>query len=90
MRRRFGDALISVGDLSLLLFMILAISDRARFQLTRLVQHTTTAAVADAGERLSGITSSMFSTAQNQTLQNEAMAVLVVVAAILTIFMIKT
>jgi hypothetical protein len=90
MRRRFGDALISVGDLTLLLFMILAISDRARFQLGRLVQHTTPAVLGDAGEHVRAATSAMFLSAQNQTLQNEAMAILVVVAAILTVFMVRT
>jgi hypothetical protein len=91
MRRAFGDALISIGALAVLLLTLVAVDDRVREQVSyRFEGHTASGELADAGAFAKELATVVFDVAREQSISHAPMMIFVVVATVLVLFMLRT
>jgi hypothetical protein len=89
-RRTFGDALISTGAIVLLLLTLAAIDERVREQVSLRFRTTPTADLVNAGTQVQDLATVVFSAVRDQSIAHAPLAIFVVVALFLTLFMLKT
>ena len=87
MRRHVYDALISAGALALLLVALIAIDARVR---DHLVQSVRGATVAGAGATLADLGSIVLLVVRDQSIAHAPLAIFVIAAAVLVLFMLRT
>jgi hypothetical protein len=85
--RRGSDALISAGVLALLMVALAAMDVRVRDRFSDFLRG---ASVGTVGEQVQGVGGALIAAAWEQSVANAPMTIFVVVAVILTIFMIRT
>jgi hypothetical protein len=91
LRRRFvNDAVVSLGALTLLIVMLVAIDDRVREQITTRFHAGPTAQISDLGSRLQDVAAIVAVAARNQSIEHAPLVVFVVAATVLTLFMLRT
>ena len=91
MRRGFGDVLMSLGALLVLMFMLAAIDGRVREQISlRLGSGTTSAQVADAGATVRNLAGVVFVAVRDQSIEHAPLVLFVIAALVLVFFMLRT
>ena len=88
--RRGGDALISAGVLTLLMIALAAMDLRVRERFGDLLRGTAGSDVGSLGGRVQEIGGVVVTAVWNQSVDNAPMTIFVVVAVLLTVFMIRT
>ena len=88
--RRGSDALISAGVLALLMVALAAMDVRVRDRFSDYLRGASGSDVSSVGEQVQGIGGALISAAWDQSVANAPMTIFVVVAVILTVFMIRT
>ena len=88
--RRGSDALISAGVLALLMVALAAMDVRVRDRFSEFLRGASGSDVGSVGEQVQGVGGALISAAWDQSVANAPMTIFVVVAVILTIFMIRT
>jgi hypothetical protein len=90
-RRTFGDALISVGALLVLILMLAAFDTRVREQISlRIGTGRATAQVADAGVVVRDLTSVVATALRDQSIDHAPLVIFVLAATVLVLFMLRT
>jgi hypothetical protein len=87
MQRPFNDALISAGALVVLLVALVSIDDRVRDQVESWVRG---ASVASIGHQIGDTGSVVLEATLDQSVAHAPLAIFVVAAVVLTIFMLRT
>lgn len=90
-RRRFGDVLVSIAALGLLLAVLVSVDDRVREQVT--MRFNTTQAksdLKDAGAQAQDLAAVIFSAARHQSIEHAPLMIFVVSATVLVVFMLRT
>ena len=90
MRRAFGDALVSVGALAVLLLVLTAVDDRVREQISLRFSARPAAELASVGERVRDLTSVVVEVARDQSLEHAPLLIFVLAATVLVMFMLRT
>jgi len=88
--RRGGDALISVGVLALIMVALATMDVRVRERLGDLLQGASGAGVDGMGNQLQGVVAALFTVVRDQSMANAPLTAFVIVAVILTVFMVRT
>jgi hypothetical protein len=89
-RRWFNDAVVSLGALTLLIVLLVAIDDRVRDQITARVHAGPSAQIADLGSRARDVAAILASAARDQSIEHAPLAIFVVAATVLVLFMVRT
>lgn len=91
MRRVFGDALISLGALAVLLITIAAFDDRVRDQFAiRTAGHGAQSDLVSVGTQAREFADLVFAVVREQSFQHAPVMIFVVAAAVLVMFMLRT
>jgi hypothetical protein len=91
LKRRFvNDAVVSLGALTLLIVMLVAIDDRVREQITTRFHAGPTAQISDLGSRLQDVAAIVAVAARHQSIEHAPLVIFVVAATVLTLFMLRT
>ena len=89
-RRAVSDALISIVALTLLLVVLASVNERVRHEVSLRLNgdraQTELAGAAASVQRLAGV---VVDAARDQTIEHAALAIFVVAAGVLTIFMLR-
>jgi hypothetical protein len=89
-RRTFNDALISIVALTALLVVLASVNERVRHEVSLRLNgdraQTELAGAAASVQRLAGV---VVDAARDQTIEHAALAIFVVAAGVLTIFMLR-
>jgi hypothetical protein len=90
LRRTVNDALISIVALTLLLVVLASVNERVRHEVSLRLNgdraQTELAGAAASVQRLAGV---VVDAARDQTIEHAALAIFVVAAGVLTIFMLR-
>jgi hypothetical protein len=89
MRRAFGDAMISLCAVLLLLMMLVTIDPRVREQLSG-VWGASASPVATVSSQVREITSVVLSAARDHSLDNAPLMIFALAATVLVLFMLRT
>jgi hypothetical protein len=89
MRRAFGDALISIVALALLLAMLVSVDPRVRDQLSSAAGNPG-ASVSTVTRQVRDIGRVAWGAAEDQSLANAPMVVFALAATVLVVFMLRT
>lgn len=90
-RRPFGDALISVGALGMLLAGLVSVDDRVRQQVgLRLSGDSASEELRSAGVQVHDLVAVIFEAARHQSIEHAPMMLFVLAASILFVFMLRT
>ena len=89
-RRPFGEALISIGAVVMLLLTLVAIDDRVREQLSLRFRTAPTADLVNAGTNVRDLATVVFEAACDQSVAHAPLMIFVVAATLLTLFMLRT
>jgi hypothetical protein len=89
MRRAFGDAMISLCAVLLLLMMLVTIDPRVREQLSG-VWGSSASPVATISSQVREITSVVLSAARDHSLDNAPLMIFALAATVLVLFMLRT
>lgn len=87
MRRRLMDTTMSVRALAVLALALVSIDTRVREHVVRIASGTS---VRDAGVTIADLGSVVMLAARDQTLSHAPLAIFVVAAAVLVVFMLRT
>jgi hypothetical protein len=87
MRRAFGDAMISIGAVVLLLMMLISIDPRVREQVSGVVS---TGPVASISSQMREITSVVVSAARDHSIDQAPLMIFALAATVLVLFMLRT
>jgi hypothetical protein len=88
--RPFGDFLVSIGAVILLLAILIAIDGRVREQVSlRMEGATVRNELRDAGVQLRGMASVIAEVARDQMIEHAPMMILVLTGSVLVIFMLR-
>jgi hypothetical protein len=90
MRRVFGDAMISLGAVLVLIMLLVSVDPRVRDQLTGMWGAPGTPAVASVSRQVRDVSTVAFSVARDQSVENAALVIFSLVAAVLLLFMLRT
>lgn len=90
MRRPFGQAILSMAAVGVLLLSLVAFDDRVREQLSLRFNARPSAQLATAGTRLRDMTSVVIEAARDQSIEHAPMMVFVLAATVLLLFMLRT
>jgi hypothetical protein len=90
MRRPFGDALLSIGALAILLIALVSVDDRVREQVSLRLSARPSVELAAAGERLRDLTSVVFEAARHQSIDHAPLMIFALAASVLVLFMLRT
>ena len=89
MRRRFKEAMLSVGALAIVLFALVSVDDRVREQFSMRVSDPS-AQLAIAGSEVRSLTSVVFAAARDQSIEHAPLMIFVLAAVVLLLFMLRT
>lgn len=91
MRRAFGDAVISVTALFILLLMLVSIDDRVRDRVSGFWGGgPNSSEIVGAGRELGSLVTVMFVAVKDQSIEHAPLAIFTVAATILVLFMVRT
>ena len=91
LKRRFvNDAVVSLGALTLLIVLLVAIDDRVREQITTRLHAGPTAQISDLGSRLQDVAAIVAAAARHQSIEHAPLVIFAVAATVLTLFMLRT
>jgi hypothetical protein len=89
-RRRFGETLVSIGAVAVLLLALVMFDNRVREQLSLRFSSRPSVQLAAAGTQVSDLTSVIFDAARDQSIEHAPLMIFVLVAAVLVLFMLRT
>jgi len=90
-RRPFGDAMISIGALALLLVALVAVDERVRQQVSlRLVGGTAQAELRGAGVHVRNLAGVIVDAARYQSIEHAPMVLFVLAASVLFVLMLRS
>jgi hypothetical protein len=90
MRRPFGDALLSIGALAILLFALVSVDDRVREQVSLRLSARPSVELATAGAQVRDLTSVVFRAARDQSIDHAPLLIFSLAATVLVLFMLRT
>jgi hypothetical protein len=90
MRRAFGDAMISLGAVLLLLMMLVTIDPRVREQVTGAWGGPQSPGVATISNQMREVTSVVVSAARDHSIDNAPLMIFALAATVLVLFMLRT
>ena len=90
MRRAFGDAMISIGAVLLLLMMLVTVDPRVREQVSGAWGGPGASPVATISSQMREVTSVVLSAARDHGLDNAPLMIFALVATVLVLFMLRT
>ena len=91
MRRGFGDVLMSLGALLVLMVILAAIDGRVREQISlRLGSGTTSAQLAGAGVTVRNLADVIVEAVRYQSIEHAPLVLFVIAALVLVLFMLRT
>jgi len=91
MRRAFGDTLISIGALAMLLTVLVMVDDRVREAVSmQFAGRTPSGELTNAGYHARQIAGVVFEAARYHTVEHAPMMIFALVATVLTLFMLRT
>jgi len=91
MKRAFGDALISVAALILLLLMLASVDERVREQITGFVSGAPSSAeLVTVKRHVRDVTSVVIDAARDQSVAHAPLVIFSVAATVLVLFMVRT
>lgn len=91
MRRGFGEALISLGALAILILALVTFDPRVREQVQlRFSSARASSELVNAGANARELATVMFIAARDQSLDHAALTIFVVAASVLVVFMLRT
>lgn len=91
MRRVFGDAMISLGALAVLLLALVALDDRVRDQLSlRMHGHAASGDLVDAGVHVRDFAAVLLDVVRDQSLDHAPLLIFALAATVLVLFMLRT
>jgi hypothetical protein len=89
-RRAFGEALMSVGTVAVVLLLLVSFDDRVRAEFSQRYVANPTQEVASAGLQARHITTVIATAAREQSLAHAPMLIFALVATVLVLFMLRT
>jgi hypothetical protein len=90
MRRRFGQALMSMAAVGVLFVSLVALDDRVREQLSLRFDDHPSAQLATAGSELRDMTTVVIDAARDQSIEHAPLMIFVLAATVLLLFMLRT
>ena len=90
MRRRFGDLLLSVAALGILLTVLMASDTRVRDMVSHRMNAGATSQVVSAGGQMHDLMTAIFDAVRYQAEMHTALTLFVIAATVLTVFMVRT
>jgi hypothetical protein len=90
MRRPFGDALLSIGALAILLFALVSVDDRVREQISLRLNARPSVELAAAGAQVRDLTTVVFRAARDQSIDHAPLLLFSLAATVLVLFMLRT
>jgi hypothetical protein len=90
MRRVFGDAMISLGAVLVLMIALVSIDPRVRDQLSGFWGPSGTYAVANVSSQLREVSTVALSVARDQGIANAPLMIFALAATVLVLFMLRT
>jgi hypothetical protein len=90
MRRVFGDALISLGALLLLLMMLVTVDPRVREQMSDAWGSSGTSAVSRVSHQVREVSSVVMTAAADHSIDNAPLMIFALAASVLVLFMLRT
>ena len=90
-RRAFGDAIISVFALIILLVLLLSVDDRVRDRVSGTFGDAPNSSqIVGAGKELTGLVTTVFEALKDQSVEHAPLAIFTVAATVLVLFMVRT
>jgi hypothetical protein len=89
-RRAFGEALMSVGTVALVLMVLISFDDRVREEFSQRYMSNPTQEVASVGQQARHVTTVIATAAHQQSMAHAPMLLFALAAAVLTVFMLRT
>jgi membrane associated rhomboid family serine protease len=89
-RRRLGDATISLIALVILLVMLASVDDRVREQVSAVMGTHGSSQLAGASQEISGLVATVFDAVKYQSVSHAPMVIFALVATVLVVFMVRT
>jgi len=90
MRRPFGDALVSIGALAILLAVLVSVDDRVREQVSLRLNAQPSVELKAAGEQVRDLSSVVFQAARDQSIEHAPLMIFALTATVLVLFMLRT
>jgi len=90
MRRAFGDAMISLGAVLLLVMMLVTIDPRVREQVSGAWSGPGSRPVAVISSQMREVTSVVVSAARDHSIDNAPLMIFALAATVLVLFMLRT
>jgi hypothetical protein len=90
MRRAFGDAMISLGAVLLLLMMLVTIDPRVREQVSGAWGGPGSPRVATINSQMREVTSVVVTAARDHSIDNAPLMIFALAATVLVLFMLRT
>ena len=90
MRRAFGDAMISLGAVILLLMMLVTIDPRVREQVSGSLGGPGSPRVATISSQMHEVTSVVLTAARDHSIDNAPLMIFALAATVLVLFMLRT
>jgi hypothetical protein len=90
MRRAWGEALMTVGTLTILLMVLVAVDGRVREQVSMRVLSRPTVQIEAAGQGARDLTSVIAEVVRDQSLTHAPLLIFALAATVLTLFMLRT
>jgi hypothetical protein len=87
MRRVFNDAVISIGALTVLFAILLAVDERVREYAVGLVRRTD---ISTAGGRMVDLGGTLLLAARDQSMEHAPLTIFAIAACVLVAFMFRT
>lgn len=89
-RRAFGEGLMSVGALAIILLALIAIDDRVREQVSLRWSVSPSSQLSTAGAQVRDLTEVVFEAARDQSLEHAPLLIFGLAGAVLVLFMLRT
>jgi hypothetical protein len=89
-RRVFGEALLSVGTVAVLLIALVALDDRVREQIAQRFMARPAMELSSAGHQVQNLTSVITQAVRHQSFTNAPMLIFALAASVLVVFMLRT
>lgn len=91
-RRAFGDAIISVGALIILLVLLVSVDDRVRERVSGGVfgGAPSSSELVGAGKEVTGLVTIVVEAVKDQSVEHAPLAIFTVAAIVLVLFMVRT
>jgi hypothetical protein len=91
MRRAWGEALMSIGTVAVILLVLVAVDDRVRDQFSmRFTASRPSVGLATAGQQARDLTSVIAEVARDQSLAHAPLLIFSLAAVVLVLFMLRT